>query len=788
MDRLVFICVSSILLLLQAIFLSLHLNWQWLPAYLGIIFPAAMFLCCIFRARYLGLASWTTLFVFIPVFNVIYWLYLAFWRKADKKLPPEPSEKTQSKESVSATEPPLFNEGSSPLIDKRQSKKVRHEDVVRIEPVLTETYKKTLFDLSQLSDVNADRYKLKTRTTEEVPKVSVTGAGVESQPEDVDEKSQEVQKKVDLITEPARTGSEFSPLIDQPSVSDEKEKCSGSDTDESTETISAAVIEEDKVSTDVENLPDGHQEETEGTDFVRNNASDGSEVVEEQVDPVLTGTDKKISNDALTLSSGDSEEYKVTAEDEQNVSATDLGAESRPADVDSSLQEVQEKENVVTEPVRTDADASPLNEPQSSSKEKEECAVSDTDESTETVGAAVIEEDKISAEAKDLSDEHQEETEGSNSVLDNVADSSVVVEVQASRDRESKGNQHKVDLLVRNSPENLIYLRQEQSHDEDTHIENALRQEQPAPLEENTSKFPTVMWEFNQRVDWSDSLSVSPHCSEKQGEDLHNRKLKRQYLLSEFKISDVLWEFEQPQVEKKQEITAGEVPIVESELIEDWEQCSDGEACTESWLIEENNERLEDEDRLYRKYAASFRRRKKDYAGCIRSYLRKNQITKLYHFTDENNLESIERMGGLFSWEYLRRSGIHYEGGGNEESRNNDERLGYSNYVRVSFCSDHPMAYRLKLEGRKLYWLEIDPEVLCQEGVLFSDVNATASFATILSGIDGLKNIDLDATRKTYVSRSDPDFAKHQAEALIPEKIPLKYIKNLPEHGIDIPF
>lgn len=89
------------------------------------------------------------------------------------------------------------------------------------------------------------------------------------------------------------------------------------------------------------------------------------------------------------------------------------------------------------------------------------------------------------------------------------------------------------------------------------------------------------------------------------------------------------------------------------------------------------------------------------------------------------------------------------------------------------------MAYRFQKQGYDIFLLEIDPAILDKEGVLFSDRNATANGARIEAGINGLKNIDLEATKRHYVSRMDPDFVPHQAEILVPESVPLRYIKNI---------
>lgn len=163
----------------------------------------------------------------------------------------------------------------------------------------------------------------------------------------------------------------------------------------------------------------------------------------------------------------------------------------------------------------------------------------------------------------------------------------------------------------------------------------------------------------------------------------------------------------------------------------------------------------------------------------MESYLRSRGITKLYHFTSYENLNSIKRTGGLLSWKRCYERRLKYVGGGNSLSRDLDRRQGLEDYVRLSFCADHPMKYRLEQQGHSLFLLQIDLSILSVPGVKFSDMNATDSHATIQGGINGLKNVKLEATQRSYVRKDDEDFKYHQAEILVPRTVPLEYIKNL---------
>ena len=55
--------------------------------------------------------------------------------------------------------------------------------------------------------------------------------------------------------------------------------------------------------------------------------------------------------------------------------------------------------------------------------------------------------------------------------------------------------------------------------------------------------------------------------------------------------------------------------------------------------------------------------------------LEDNGITKLYHFTDRDNLESIIKNGGLYSWKDCEEKGIIIaKPGGSQQSRNLPKR------------------------------------------------------------------------------------------------------------------
>ena len=83
--------------------------------------------------------------------------------------------------------------------------------------------------------------------------------------------------------------------------------------------------------------------------------------------------------------------------------------------------------------------------------------------------------------------------------------------------------------------------------------------------------------------------------------------------------------------------------------------------------------------------------------------LEENGIHKLYHFTDRDNLESIIKNGGLYSWADCRDKDIRIpKPGGSQQSRSLDTRDGLQYYVRLSFTKQHPMMFVAMNDGRML--------------------------------------------------------------------------------------
>lgn len=170
----------------------------------------------------------------------------------------------------------------------------------------------------------------------------------------------------------------------------------------------------------------------------------------------------------------------------------------------------------------------------------------------------------------------------------------------------------------------------------------------------------------------------------------------------------------------------------------------------------------------------------KDNAKDYLEILDNNDIKCFYHFTSRENLDSIVENDGLISWSSLEDMGQDIpEAGGSDFSRKLDVKYGLHDYVHLSFCEDHPMIYRLQQQGVQLVLLKISKYIAVHKSALFCDMNATDNNHSVGPSISDLQQIDFYATKQRYVRRDSPYFKTHQAELLIKQHVPAKFILNL---------
>lgn len=201
---------------------------------------------------------------------------------------------------------------------------------------------------------------------------------------------------------------------------------------------------------------------------------------------------------------------------------------------------------------------------------------------------------------------------------------------------------------------------------------------------------------------------------------------------------------------------------------------------------EEKKRRIEQEEREkkkseYQKLVDNITQSKSDSIQIAR-ILESNNVIYLYHFTARDNIKSIKEQGGLFSWQYCQKHGISIpKQGGDQLSKSLDTRYGLQDYVRLSFCDDHPMAYHChKRLSQDIVLLKIRINVALFKDTLFSDINAADSNHSKGETADFLRsNVNFNATKRHRVRKDDPEFGQHQAEVLVKTHVPIEFITNI---------
>lgn len=160
-------------------------------------------------------------------------------------------------------------------------------------------------------------------------------------------------------------------------------------------------------------------------------------------------------------------------------------------------------------------------------------------------------------------------------------------------------------------------------------------------------------------------------------------------------------------------------------------------------------------------------------------YLRMKEHYCFYHFTDRNNLASIIKNGGLYSWSALRELNISSKMGGDDFSHHLDMKKGLQDYVRLGITTEHPMMHRLEENGYDLVILCIHPIVAMFENTLFSNINATDSDCIVGGELTNLRLLSKIAGKLSYVKKTDKFFKLKQGEVLIPHFLPIQFIMNI---------
>lgn len=159
--------------------------------------------------------------------------------------------------------------------------------------------------------------------------------------------------------------------------------------------------------------------------------------------------------------------------------------------------------------------------------------------------------------------------------------------------------------------------------------------------------------------------------------------------------------------------------------------------------------------------------------------LNKYGITSIYHFTDEENLTTIEKFG-IQSLSNIEKNNIqvaHY--GAESLSHSLDKKYGLDKFVHLAFIKDHPMYHVAKQRGNIInpIWIEIDISILFNSTTLFCDKVANQNNAKLFS----LKEIENFINFGTMLYESDFSTRKEarKAEILVLGNIETSLIKGI---------
>ena len=165
-------------------------------------------------------------------------------------------------------------------------------------------------------------------------------------------------------------------------------------------------------------------------------------------------------------------------------------------------------------------------------------------------------------------------------------------------------------------------------------------------------------------------------------------------------------------------------------------------------------------------------------------------ITTLYHFTDRRNLPKIRELRGLYSLAKLKEKEVAIPNpGGNEWSHEADKLKGMDRYIHLCLRNTHPMEHvaREKKHIGDTIFLHIHPDVLKFNGVKFTADVSNKSGVPVFNIEDAKGLIDFEVLfTRTDWTDSKIQYRLQQAEKceiLIPDHIPLEFIRNIPPNG-----
>ena len=162
----------------------------------------------------------------------------------------------------------------------------------------------------------------------------------------------------------------------------------------------------------------------------------------------------------------------------------------------------------------------------------------------------------------------------------------------------------------------------------------------------------------------------------------------------------------------------------------------------------------------------------------FRNVLSRESLSAFIHITDESNIPSIRKYGGLYSNDAMKKYGIQPAVfASSEHSRGLDNHHGISDHNHLS-VQKSPMMYAVEKEGRiKPVILKIDARFVYAQETRFSDKNAVDNQANTGSHLEDFERINFPIAKGRWTNEEEKKL--FQAEILIKHHIPIEFITNL---------
>jgi hypothetical protein len=175
-----------------------------------------------------------------------------------------------------------------------------------------------------------------------------------------------------------------------------------------------------------------------------------------------------------------------------------------------------------------------------------------------------------------------------------------------------------------------------------------------------------------------------------------------------------------------------------------------------------------------------------DWISAMKAMIKRYCINYIWHFTDQSNIESIKRLGGIFSLSELeKRDTLIPSPGGNDWSHDADKSKGMDKFVHLCFCCNHPMLYIAQNDGRipNPVWLQVDKNILLDPDVRFTPDVSNKTGVPILDHDAAKEQIDFEVIYKR-MDWKNPEIQQRRqiaekSEILVPQVVPIEKIRNI---------